>query len=93
MEKVEKIISLLENGRHKEAMKSYKFILHSGSSEERFVLGEELFRHGFLEEAKALFEKLLQIYPEEGELHRFICRSLSGTWRRGPGNVDFERNS
>ncbi len=68
MEKVEKIISLLENGRHKEAMKSYKFILHSGSSEERFVLGEELLRRGFLEEAKALFEKLLQIYPEEGEL-------------------------
>lgn len=68
MEKVEKIITLLENGQHEEALQSYKYILNSGTNEERIVLGEELFRYGFLEEAKSLFKKLLKVYPEEGEL-------------------------
>lgn len=68
MDKVEKILSLLESGQHEEAIKSYKDVLLSGSNEERFVLGEELLQLGFLEEAKELFETLLIAYPEEGEL-------------------------
>jgi tetratricopeptide (TPR) repeat protein len=68
MDKVEKILSLLESGQHDEAIKSYKDILLNGSNEERFVLGEELLHLGFLEEAKELFETLLIAYPEEGEL-------------------------
>ncbi|AYA76831.1 hypothetical protein DOE78_16035 [Bacillus sp. Y1] len=68
MDKVEKILSLLESGQHEEAIKSYKDILLNGSNEERFVLGEELLQIGFLEEAKELFETLLIAYPEEGEL-------------------------
>lgn len=76
MEKVEKIITLLENGQHEEALKSYKYILNSGTNEERVVLGEELFRYGFLEEAKILFEKLLKVYPEEGELLVLYAETL-----------------
>ncbi|TCJ05494.1 tetratricopeptide repeat protein [Cytobacillus praedii] len=68
MEKVDKIIELIENGQHEEAMKQQKQILLQGSHEERFVLAEELFQFGFVEEAKALFERLLEAYPEEGEL-------------------------
>ncbi|MFE8702227.1 tetratricopeptide repeat protein [Cytobacillus sp. FJAT-54145] len=68
MEKIEKIITLLENGQHEEAIKDYNQILMNGTNEERIVLGEELFQYGFLEEAKALFQKLLESYPEEGEL-------------------------
>lgn len=68
MEKVNKIITLLENGQHEEAMENYQQILLDGSHEERFVLAEELFQFGFLEEAKALLERLLEAYPEEGEL-------------------------
>ncbi|MBU8879089.1 tetratricopeptide repeat protein [Bacillus sp. FJAT-29790] len=68
MDKVNNIMSLLENGRHEEAIQHYKQILLNGSHEERFVLGEELFQFGFIEEAKALFERLLESYPEEGEL-------------------------
>lgn len=68
MDIVNKIITLLENGQHEEALQSYQQILLNGSHEERFVLGEELFQYGFLEEAKALFERLLESYPEEGEL-------------------------
>jgi tetratricopeptide (TPR) repeat protein len=68
MKKVDKIITLLENGQHEEALNDYKQILKYGSNEARFVLGEELLHYGFLEEAKSLFEKLLEAYPEEGEL-------------------------
>lgn len=68
MDKVEKIISLLESGQHEEAISSYKEILFGGTNEERFELGEELLQLGFLEEARSLFEVLLKVYPEEGEL-------------------------
>ncbi|MBP2241367.1 tetratricopeptide (TPR) repeat protein [Cytobacillus eiseniae] len=68
MDKVNKMITLLENAQHEEAMKIQKEILLNGSHEERFVLGEELFQYGFIEEAKQLFERLLESYPEEGEL-------------------------
>lgn len=68
METVEKIIALLEKGNHKEALQGYRHILNHGSGEERYVLGEEFLRYGFVEEAKNLFETLLQDYPDEGEI-------------------------
>ncbi|MGM0776697.1 MAG: tetratricopeptide repeat protein [Bacillota bacterium] len=68
MDKVNKIITLLENGHHEEALENYQQILLDGSHEERFLLAEELFQYGFLEESKALYERLLEAYPEEGEL-------------------------
>ncbi|GIN60750.1 TPR repeat-containing protein YpiA [Robertmurraya siralis] len=68
MEKVSKIITLLENGQHEEALQKYKAILKSGTNDERLLLGEELFHYGFLEEAKSLFERLHEAYPEEGEI-------------------------
>jgi len=46
----------------------YNVVLKNGSHEEKFLLGEEMYQYGFLEEAKALVENLLEIYPEEGEL-------------------------
>lgn len=68
MNKVERIISLIENGRHKEALTLYKEILNTGSDEEKFTLAEDLFQFGFLEEVKGLLENLLETYPDEGEL-------------------------
>ncbi|MDR7238667.1 tetratricopeptide repeat protein [Neobacillus drentensis] len=68
MERVNKIINMLENGQHKEAINEYNDVLHSGKPDEKFLLGEELYQYGFLEEAKALIENLLVIFPEEGEL-------------------------
>lgn len=68
MERVEKILALLENGQHKEALNEYNEVLKYGMSDEKFLLGEELFQLGFLDEAKDLFENLLDLYPEEGEL-------------------------
>ncbi|MFT8323174.1 MAG: tetratricopeptide repeat protein [Bacillus sp. (in: firmicutes)] len=68
MERVNEIIALLEDGQQEKALKYYNEIVKNGSNEERFVLGEELFQLGFLEEAKQLFQLLLKAYPEEGEL-------------------------
>src|SRR4051794_26397656 len=68
MERVNKIINMLENGQHNEALNEYNVVLQSGMPDEKFLLGEELYQYGFLDEAKALVENLLQIFPEEGEL-------------------------
>lgn len=76
MESINKIITQLENGLHEEALKGYEQILKSGSNEERFLLGEELFHYGFLEEAKSLFQRLLEIYPEEGEILILLSETL-----------------
>jgi tetratricopeptide (TPR) repeat protein len=68
MDRVNKIINLLENGQHNEAINEYNVVLKGGSPDEKFLLGEELYHFGFLEEARALVENLLEKYPEEGEL-------------------------
>lgn len=68
MDRVTKIIQLLENGKHKEAFHEYNVVLKQGGHEEKFVLAEELFQFGFLEEARALVESLLEVFPEEGEI-------------------------
>ncbi|WP_342432124.1 tetratricopeptide repeat protein [Neobacillus sp. FSL H8-0543] len=68
MNRVNKIISLLENGQHNEAIDEYNVVLTNGMPDEKFMLAEELFEFGFLTEAKSLVNSLLEIYPEEGEL-------------------------
>ncbi|MEH7331372.1 tetratricopeptide repeat protein [Neobacillus drentensis] len=68
MDRVNKIISMLENGQHNEAINEYNVLLQSGMPDEKYLLSEELYQYGFLDEAKALVENLLEMYPEEGEL-------------------------
>lgn len=68
MDRVNKIISLLENGQHNEAINEYNVVLNNGMPDEKFLLAEEFYQFGFLAEAKALVENLLEVYPEEGEL-------------------------
>ena len=63
-----KIITQLENGQHEEALIGYEQILTFGSNEERFLLAEEFFQYGFIKESQNLIQRLLEIYPEEGEL-------------------------
>jgi tetratricopeptide (TPR) repeat protein len=68
MDRVNKIITMLENGQHIEAINEYNVVLTKGKTDEKFILAEELLQFGFLSESKALVENLLTIYPEEGEL-------------------------
>jgi len=76
MDRVNKIISLLENGQHNEAISEYNVVLQRGLPEEKFLLGEELYQFGFLDEAKTLVENLLETYPEEGELLVLLAEIL-----------------
>jgi tetratricopeptide (TPR) repeat protein len=68
MDRVNKIITMLENGQHNEAINEYNVVLTKGQPDEKFLLAEEMFQFGFLTESKALVENLLAVYPEEGEL-------------------------
>ncbi|MFP7297848.1 tetratricopeptide repeat protein [Neobacillus niacini] len=68
MDRINKIISMLESGQHIEAINEYNVVLTKGQPDEKFLLAEEMFQFGFLDESKALVENLLTIYPEEGEL-------------------------
>ncbi len=65
---IEAITSLLENGNVEEAMSNFETVLNGGTEEDKFLLAEELFRFGFLDETKQLLESLLQSFPNEGEL-------------------------
>ncbi|ALC90123.1 hypothetical protein AM500_10235 [Bacillus sp. FJAT-18017] len=68
MDRIKKIIAMLENGQHTEAINEYNEVLKTGSADEKFLLGEEFLQYGFLEEAISLFENLLLYYPGEGEI-------------------------
>lgn len=76
MDKVKKILAMLENGQHKQAKREYNEVLTHGTPDEKYLLGEEMFQLGFLEEAKALFEDLLELYPNEGELLVLLAEVL-----------------
>ncbi|KIY20781.1 MULTISPECIES: tetratricopeptide repeat protein [Mesobacillus] len=68
MAAVKEITNLIENGQLDKAMSAYREILDHGKDEEKFLLSEELFRYGFMEETEALMESLVKNYPDEGEL-------------------------
>jgi tetratricopeptide (TPR) repeat protein len=68
MAEINEITALIENGQLEKAMDAYKDILEHGNDEEKFLLSEELFRFGFMEETEALITSLLKNYPDEGEL-------------------------
>lgn len=68
MNRVEEIVDLLEKGLHDKAKKKIDFIREQGLDEEKWFLGEELVRLGFLQEAYTLFDTLLKKYPDDGEI-------------------------
>lgn len=68
MDIVTKILSLLENGQQNEALQYFNQVLNTGTDDEKYDLAEDLTHYGFLEEAAALFQNLLEKYPDEGEL-------------------------
>lgn len=75
MVRVDEITAYIENGELENAMAAYQRILEKGSDEEKFLLSEEFFRFGFMEETEALLESLLKNYPDEGELHVLLAET------------------
>ncbi|MDP1418773.1 tetratricopeptide repeat protein [Peribacillus simplex] len=68
MNTVEQVIQHLKKGELTEALKHINRIKSSESAEDILLLAEEMLQLGFAEEAKDLFEHLLELYPDEGEL-------------------------
>lgn len=68
MNLADKVIRFIEENKQAEAKQYIQSIKSGGTDEERFVLAEDLSRLGFIEEARELYERLLQDYPDEGEL-------------------------
>ncbi|WP_210365481.1 tetratricopeptide repeat protein [Bacillus sp. REN3] len=75
MASVNEIVGYIENGELDKAMSAYKDILAKGSDEDKFLLSEELFHFGFLEETDALLSSLLEDYPHEGELQVLLAET------------------
>ena len=65
---VEKVLEKINNGEFDEAKKHINTIKNSGLEEDIFVLAENLTGMGFLDEAIPLYEQLLAVHPDEGEL-------------------------
>jgi tetratricopeptide (TPR) repeat protein len=93
MNRVKKILAMLENGQHKQAKSEYNEVLTHGTPDEKYLLGEELFQLGFLEEAKKLFEDLLEIYPDEGELLVLLAEVLIETGNEEQATLILEQIS
>lgn len=64
----EQMIDQLEAGKIKEAQNSFKLALTNDDDDMLFSLAEELYALGFLQQARTLYLKLLERYPDEDEL-------------------------
>ncbi|WP_050615421.1 tetratricopeptide repeat protein [Bacillus testis] len=65
---VDKVIEKINNGEFDEAYRHIHTIQNSGLEDDIFVLAEKLSEMGFLEQAYQLYEQLLAVHPDEGEL-------------------------
>ncbi|KMY50598.1 tetratricopeptide repeat protein [Peribacillus loiseleuriae] len=68
MNTIEKVLNNLKKGELEEAFLHINRIKSSEAIEEMLLLAEELLQLGFMEQAKDLYEHLLKLFPNEGEL-------------------------
>ncbi|MQB75987.1 tetratricopeptide repeat protein [Limosilactobacillus reuteri] len=64
----EQMLDQLEAGKLKEAQNSFKLALINDDDNMLFSLAEELYALGFLQQARTIYLKLLDCYPDEDEL-------------------------
>ncbi|WP_409298088.1 tetratricopeptide repeat protein [Peribacillus sp. SCS-26] len=74
---VETILENLKQGELDSVSRHINEIKTGGSEEEILALAEGCMDYGFIEEAKHLYEHLLEIYPDEGELLVSIAEILT----------------
>ncbi|PLT28341.1 tetratricopeptide repeat protein [Peribacillus deserti] len=77
MVSIESILENLKDGEFDRVSKHINEIKYNGTEEEILELAEGCLHYGFIEEAKSLYEHLLEIYPEEGELMVSIAEILT----------------
>ena len=76
MNSVDKVLQLLKKGELAEANSHIHLITTTESEEDILTLAEEISQLGFIDEAKGLYEHLLELYPGEGELIVSIAEIL-----------------
>ncbi|OCA92758.1 tetratricopeptide repeat protein [Pseudobacillus wudalianchiensis] len=76
MSYAQQMLESLERGENEKALSLFKKVQSFSSDEEKFALAEQLYGLGFLEEARELYEKLLEAFPEEGELRVLLAEVL-----------------
>lgn len=79
MNSVDQVLQLLKNGELAEAHSHINRITSNESEEMILTLAEEILQLGFIDEAKELYEHLLELYPGEGELIVSIAEILIDT--------------
>lgn len=73
MKKLDQIVQLVEQGEVERALSLAEQIKQNGSDEERYMLADQFFSWGWLEEAESLVQALLARYPDERELQLFLA--------------------
>lgn len=76
MNSVDKVLQLFKKGELVEAISHINRIKATQQPEVILTLAEEISLLGFIDEAKELYEHLLELYPEEGELLLSIAEIL-----------------
>lgn len=76
MNSIDKVIQLLKKGELEEATSHINRITSTESAEDILMLADEISQLGFINEAKKLYEYLLELYPGEGELLISIAEIL-----------------
>ncbi|KIL48054.1 tetratricopeptide repeat protein [Jeotgalibacillus campisalis] len=71
-----RMIQSLHDNNLEQGLKEFSEIKKTGTDDEKFELAEELFQLGFLDQAKELFEILIQRYPDEAELKVLLAETL-----------------
>ncbi|MDG5470639.1 tetratricopeptide repeat protein [Jeotgalibacillus sp. ET6] len=71
-----RMIQSLHDGKLEQGLKEFSEVKKTGTDDEKFELAEELFQLGFLEQAKELFELLIESYPDEAELKILLAETL-----------------
>ncbi|WP_077299688.1 tetratricopeptide repeat protein [Virgibacillus pantothenticus] len=68
METIMEAVRLMEAQKTEEAIALLESYLPTANEEERYTIAELYLQWGYLHEAKAIFEELIQQFPAEGEL-------------------------
>lgn len=76
MNSADKVLQLLKKGELAEAHSHINQITSTESEENILTLAEEMLQLGFIDEAKGLYEHLLDLFPGEGELIVSIAEIL-----------------
>ncbi|NSL52283.1 tetratricopeptide repeat protein [Calidifontibacillus erzurumensis] len=72
-EKLQEAIELVNTGEVEKGLTIVKKLVKDADDEQKLQIAELYFKWGFLDEAKALFSKLLRLYPNEGLLYIYLA--------------------